>query len=392
MRRTLDEVYGLRQRTEGVETAGYVTSQEAANLYGAQAQQAALQAPGAAPLNVTGLSGLLSQPQKAYVPYVDALPDVLYDPMSQDGALVSFQGIVYWFDGRTEPGRWLPLGAIGVLVEDTHANRLALYPAGDYPLHCVCYETDRTVFYHNVLVGGVKTWVYLGGTMRATLANIPALGANDADFLFYATDYHHLFRWTGAAWEFGPCDDGSGFIRMDTQVPNAGLWQLCDGSTVARSNPDGTTTNVTLEDLVSAPAKAAYPKLGSPYTGVAVAAVAPTLAGADTDDEAAHTHSVTVPAEDTSDEAAHTHAVVGSTLAPTPTTPVSGPGAIQVGDGVHTHPMSFNSGVGTAHNHNVPQQVVASAAGSAHHHALSGVSVGADGEPRNLVLLPYFRR
>jgi hypothetical protein len=546
IRRALDQLYAVRERTDAIQDAGYLTERLASAAYGYAAQQQALQATGEKPLNVTGLVGLLSQPQKAYVPFVDALPDVLHDPMSQDGALVAWNQVIYWFDGRTEPGRWLPLGAVGVLIEDTHANRLTLYPAADYPLCCVFYETDRQWFYHNILVGGVKTWVWLAGNMRAvigsrpaglgvndtgalfyatdwtiwyrfdgtnwiyesgtyrdvvgnrpafvspdpsmlgflfyatdwtilwrwdtnnwvyqegtyrnTLASIPGgWGAENTNFLFYATDYHHLFRWTGATWEFGPADDGSGFIRMDTQVPNAGLWQICDGSTVARSNPDATTTNVTLPDLTSIPAQAAYAKLGSPYTGVPVAASGGVISG-DTGAGTAHQHgggtldaaaaSAGTPSGSLDNQGSHDHGVgtLNDTAASagTPagsldnqgshqhvgTTDVGG-GAITVANGVynaavtnhqhtyttpaagththtfsgtalanHSHGLSGSTDTEAAHNHNFTGTALAN-----HDHALSG-DTGSENahthpagtlvvsavEPRNLVVLPYFRR
>lgn len=472
LRRALDLCYSLGARLGAVESGDFVSRKEAAATYGSQAQQAALQASGKSPVNVTGLSGLLSQPQKAYVPYVDALPDVLHDPMSQDGALVSYQGIVYWFDGRTEPGRWVPLGAIGVLLEDTHANRLLNYPPADYPLHSVFYETDRRWFYHNVLVGGVKTWVYLAGNMRAvvgsrpgglgiddtnarfwatdwtiqyhfggvtwtyeigtyrdvvanrpafiapdpdmvgflfyatdwtilwrwdgnnwvyqegvyrnTLANIPVgWGAENAGFLFYATDYHHLYRYTGAAWEYAPGDDGSGDVRMYTQAPNSpgvSAWQLCDGSTVGRSNPDGTATLVTLPDLTTAPAQAAFSKLGSPYTGVPVAGSGGVVSG-DTGAGTAHDHGVGTL--DAAAEDAHTHT---GTTDPSWGSTVVLPGPNNASPVGHDH--TFTTGAGSSHDHALSGDTATEAA---HTHPVGTLAVAA-GEPRNLVLLPYFRR
>ena len=47
----------------------------------------------------------------------------------------------------------------GVVLEDTHANRLAKYPASGYPIGSVFFETDNLVFLLNESVSGVNTWV-----------------------------------------------------------------------------------------------------------------------------------------------------------------------------------------------------------------------------------------
>lgn len=211
IRRALDQLYAVRERTDTIQAAGYVTGKQAANLYGAVAQQQALQATGPTPLNVTGLVGLLSQPQKAYVPFVDTLPDVLHDPMSQDGALVAWNQVVYWFDGRIEPGRWRPLGAVGIFLSGTHAQRLAT-AASDLPLDVVFWETDRTVLYKNEGVYGASAWRYIMGTMWGGV--IPTdLGANDVGFLYHipvpSSANGRTLRWNGVRWtpvtELGIC-------------------------------------------------------------------------------------------------------------------------------------------------------------------------------------------
>src|SRR5947207_9997037 len=45
------------------------------------------------------------------------------------------------------------------------------------------------------------------------LAGQPALGASDAGYVAYLTDYGHFVRWTGTVWQFAPGDVGNGFFR-----------------------------------------------------------------------------------------------------------------------------------------------------------------------------------
>lgn len=86
---------------------------------------------------------------------------------------------------------------------------------------------------------------------RDVLANIPGgFNAGDAGRLFYATDYCHVYRWTGAAWEFLE-GDGSGqvVIGQPSGAPNGGLWGLCDGTAYLVAQANGTTASVTTQNL-----------------------------------------------------------------------------------------------------------------------------------------------
>jgi hypothetical protein len=106
----------------------------------------------------------------------------------------------------------------------------------------IYYSTDSTTLF----IVNTGAWVYLAGAFVDTLAYIPTLGTGDADFIFFPTDYEHFLRWTGAAWQFKKGDDGSRYYRdTDGTAPTVGVWGLCDGSTYACLNADGTTTNVT---------------------------------------------------------------------------------------------------------------------------------------------------
>jgi hypothetical protein len=82
------------------------------------------------------------------------------------------------------------------------------------------------------------------------LASIPTYGPADTGRLYYATDFAHLYWWTGTGWTWGPGDPGSTIIVLaGPSAPNAGVWQVCDGSTVTIALPDGTTGSYTVPDL-----------------------------------------------------------------------------------------------------------------------------------------------
>lgn len=155
--------------------------------------QRSLQASGRNSINVTGLLGLLAEPQIAGAPSVDALPSTS-DPQSQDGALVSFNNSLYRFDESTSPGFWAALAANGVIGFGLRSAKPAGGNAGT-----TFFETDTTwTYYDNGTVFKYTTGVY-----KATDATRVALsiGVNDAGALFYATDTDIWWRAsTGGAW------------------------------------------------------------------------------------------------------------------------------------------------------------------------------------------------
>jgi len=182
---------------------------------------------------------------------------------------------------------------VSQIIQDTHANRIALYPAANYP-NTVFWETDRLVLY----VSEAGTWKYVSGVNVNTFSNRPAdLGTGDVGFQFYAsdftvgwrwsgtafeyrygiyertqaqlaalaallaasdvgflvdvTDYEHILKWTGTAWSF-QAGDGSGHVVMgkpDGSAPNGGVWGLCDGTAYTVLNGVGTTSNLTTQNL-----------------------------------------------------------------------------------------------------------------------------------------------
>lgn len=81
-------------------------------------------------------------------------------------------------------------------------------------------------FFRGVLDSINKT----AGANRFLLANQPTLGPEDAGYVGLVTDYWHLVRWTGTAWEFFPGDSGSGYIVLFGVTPQAAGWRICDGT------------------------------------------------------------------------------------------------------------------------------------------------------------------
>jgi hypothetical protein len=122
-------------------------------------------------------------------------------------------------------------------------------------------------------------WDYLSGLIEGNLSAIPTLGAEDTGAPFRASDYKHKWIWSGSAWAYDPADEGSGFIRLCHIAPETGLWQICDGSTVNRSNSDGSVTSVTVPDYGTS----AYIKAGTSAT------LGPTAASGDSESVSAGT-------------------------------------------------------------------------------------------------------
>lgn len=106
--------------------------------------------------------------------------------------------------------------------------------------------------------------------VNSTQANLSTLagtlGPANAGQLVYVTDYNHLLRWDGAGFQWGPGENGSGYISafLNDPSPTTG-WQLCNGSNTTKLNFDGTVTAVTVPDYTTA----SYLKLssGAPVAG-----------------------------------------------------------------------------------------------------------------------------
>lgn len=84
-----------------------------------------------------------------------------------------------------------------------------------------------------------------------TLAELPDWTIREAGRQYYVTDYEHMLYWDGAAWTWAQGEIGSGYYAYFEGAPNtvgANAWALANGATVAKLNPDGTTTNVVMDN------------------------------------------------------------------------------------------------------------------------------------------------
>jgi hypothetical protein len=176
----------------------------------------------------------------------------------------------------------LPGGAAGgIAIVGTHSDRLSLYPATKYPAGQLYYEIDRSVFYIvRNFGGGALTWTYASGMLSGPRASHPAdLGSADVGFLFNVSDYVHLVRWDGVAWELV---DAIGGYFLDSAITRGAGYQLCDG-TVTDYLLDATTNLAvqpfTTPDETSGLSVGTFHKSAAAYTGVVLGPVVPVITG-----------------------------------------------------------------------------------------------------------------
>lgn len=286
----------------------------------------------------------------------------------------------------------LPESGLGVVLEDTHSNRLTLHPASSTNVGALFWETDRTVLYVVTETAGVRSWTYAAGMYQSAFASRPTdLGLSDAGFLYMPGTYLHICRWSGAAWAIP--DGGGGYIVDAVAALGAG-WQLCDGTATTYltiSGADLAETAFTTPDENSGVAGVYHESIAA-YTGTINAATAPGISGS-----VANTTATNQAATATNqNESAHTHAV------DPPVTTTSGPSTtfawVPDGGGVsgaadnHTHTVdiaSFTSAAGSAHTHTQDSH---NHTQDAHLHGVGTLAVDAAGEPRRMGVLRYFRR
>lgn len=232
----------------------------------------------------------------------------------------------------------------------TNAQRLAI-PSAQFTDGMIFYVSDRNNIAYQIQAGA---WVFLAGApYRVAQSDLAALrlsyGSAETGLRIEVQDYRHVLRWTGTAFTWGPGEDGRHDIAALPIDPDDSTgWSLCDGSTVSYLKGDGTLGSFVTPDLIGAGAEA-YLKFGDTVSGPN-AATAPTF---------------TPPTVD----AAATGITLGASNSNVIVT-VGGAPVTTLAMGNHMHPVTDPT----------------------HTHTLSGGSVGADGEPANLELRPYFRR
>lgn len=333
-----DMVYDLRDQLPNVTSR---VEAVAAQIPTPTAIRDTVQSNGAAPANVTALVGRLMTNQYSYVPKFTGGAPPIVDPSASvgDGTLITVvsvgntggAGILQRWNEPFDIGTFQAQQAIGANLIDTHANRLANFPASSYEPGTVFFETDRSVLYVVKSIASINTWIYVTGIMPTALAGLPNdLGTNDGGFLALISDYfQHWLLWNGITWQFGPGDPGSKYIVATPGiVPNGGMWGACDGSAYTCLNGDGTTSSVTTPNLTGD----VFLKGGTygPQQAASRATWDPT---AITDDESSHQHTVTEPSSNLGNVqlgATPFFGVAGGTV-------LSGPGS------AHHHTLSVNA-------------------------------------------------
>jgi hypothetical protein len=87
----------------------------------------------------------------------------------------------------------------------------------------------------------------------------------DLPILIYVSDYAHFIHWTGTVASF--CGDPPWQI-VGFAIDSGVGYHLCDGSTVAYLNADGSTSTITLPNLTWT---SAYPKFSASVSGITAA-------------------------------------------------------------------------------------------------------------------------
>lgn len=189
---------------------------------------------GKSPLSISALQGRASQPQFATAPNYTTLPST-----QQPGIIVSKNNQLYQFGPGGSGGvlgAWNALGGSGCLI-DTHANRLANFPAGNYQPGTLFFETDRTVLY----VDKAGVWNFAAGMYEDVFANRPIdLAAPDESFLFFATDTVALYAWNGGTLTWlsivgggGPSTLGERTITASDSIGATDYTLFCDATTAS---------------------------------------------------------------------------------------------------------------------------------------------------------------
>ena len=163
---------------------------------------------------------------------------------------------------------------------------------------------------------------------EATQSELAALSSTlPKNALVDVTDYNHILRWNGTSYEWGPGENGSGFIQAFLSAPGSGGWKLCDGSTVNRLNGDGTITAVTIPNYTTP----SYVRLAT------AAAAGPSAPGGTVTSISAGTPGGTIANGNESADTTFNAAAVG-----TPTTVAAAP---------HTHVGTFTGAPLAVHTH-----------------------------------------
>lgn len=144
---------------------------------------------------------------------------------------------------------------VPIEANGTRAARIKL-AASSFAQGNVWRESDTGLFY----VAEGNSWLYLAGAWVLDSNNVPVdLASNDVGLLLAVTDFNHLLRWNGEAFEWAPGELGSDWITSFLSAPNVVGWQVCDGSAnVSRLNADGSVDTVTVPNIAALAGTAGY--------------------------------------------------------------------------------------------------------------------------------------
>ena len=288
-----------------------LTKAEASALYGPAAVQKILATPGTV-LNITNATGVTGTSQPTlFGTHAQRVSSLNAPSKYAAGTLFveTDREAIY----QIQSGAWHYIGG-AILTLTTLASRPADLGANDtgFPIYAKDYTVEE---YWNG-----AGWVYAGGEAFGTFGILAALAAiltaSEVGFLAGETTYAHRYRWTGSTWQFATGDPGSGFYVFGPQ-PQGGVWYALDGASHVCSKGDGTTVNVNTPNWNGTVAIA----MGGATNLTVTAASVPTWqAGAKTDTENVHTHTVVnnsplgtgapnsaVAAQTTSAGSAHAH-------------------------------------------------------------------------------------
>ena len=244
----------------------------------------ALQAGGANPLTIVGLSGATSVQSGTHQDrlataatgvfyetdrnaiylgvngvwelfsafYRDSLANRPADLTTDDGGTPGFLfkdkdiGLIWRWSGSV----WHYFAGI---IRDTYANRPTA--VGGLVDGGVLFEaTDmngQTWFFDNT-----SGWILLegwGGPTRGVIASITAgLGTNDAGYLYHATDYDRVYRWSGSAYADAAGQPKRGmYVNFEGAVPAGNGWLPANGVAQTQSTATGGTAAVTPNNVVN---------------------------------------------------------------------------------------------------------------------------------------------
>jgi hypothetical protein len=133
-------------------------------------------------------------------------------------------------------------------LTDTHANRLAKYPANGFPAGSVFIETDRTVGYIDNGTAWAQPWgILIDPDAAGTLALLPSdLTTTDAGFLYKSAYYQRTWIWDGAAWHYLDSGVGAGgHVTRASSAPSGGLWTAANGAAVNCALDNATISSLT---------------------------------------------------------------------------------------------------------------------------------------------------